>query len=126
MLSCPLCSSEHVEGTDVCECGYKFANSHADGATVAQPSLPAQANLTIPGWLMSLAGVALAIYAFAIFDPSVEASYVPGDYSSLGSRINNTGLLQRQLMLFIAGCSMLVSGVVMLSAGALLEARRRV
>lgn len=123
MLNCPMCGSEHLDGAEVCECGYRFASTaHSTEATTA-PVAP-QANLTIPGWLMSLAGVALAIYAFAFFDPTVDG-FVAGDYSSLGSRINNTGLLQHQLMLFMAGCSMLISGVVMLSAGALLEAGRR-
>lgn len=123
MKTCPSCGSEHLDETDVCECGHSFP-SVAPADTAALPMAP-QANLTIPGWLMSLAGIALAIYAYAIFDPSVEAPFDPDSLGSVGSRIINNGLLQDQLLLFMAGCSMLVSGVVMLSAGALLEARKR-
>lgn len=125
MLNCPLCGSEHLDGTEVCECGYRFAgNGPALSAEATTTPAAPQANLTIPGWLMSLAGIALAIYAYAVFDPSVEAPFDPDRLGSVGSRIINNGLLQDQLMLFMAGCSMLISGVVMLSAGALLEARR--
>lgn len=126
--NCPLCGSDHLEDADVCECGYRFASAgpaSSEDAIAARtaPAAP-QANLTISGWLMSLGGVAIAIYAFAFFDPTVDG-YVSGDYSSVGARINNTGLLQDQLMLFMAGCSMLIGGVVMLSAGALIEAKSR-
>lgn len=72
---------------------------------------------------MSVAGIALGVYAFAFFDPTVDG-FVSSDYSSYGSRVNNTGLLQDQLMLFMAGCSMLIGGIVMLSTGALLNVRR--
>ena len=49
------------------------------------------------------------------------ASRVASAYTSLASRIINTGLLQRQLMLSMAGCSMLIGGVVMLAAGAVIQ-----
>lgn len=115
--NCLNCGSVHADEVNVCECGYHFASAGAGSAETLAPVVP-QANLTIPGWLMSLAGCALGIYAFAFYDPSVDS------YGSM-SRIINNGLLQNQLMLFLAGCSMLISGVVMLSAGALLDERRR-
>lgn len=123
MLNCPMCGSEHLDGTEVCECGYRFANTAFSSEAMTAPAAP-QANLTIPGWLMSLAGIALGVYAFAFFDPSVEAPFDADSLGSVGSRIINNGLLQEQLMLFMAGCSMLIGGIVMLSAGALLEARK--
>lgn len=118
--NCLNCGSEHLDEANVCECGYRFASAGPDVA----PQAP-QANLTTPGWILTLLGIAVAIFAFGFFDPSVAAPYVPGDYMSAGSRIINSGLQQQQLMLFLAGCTMFVSGIVMLSAGALLDARKR-
>ena len=67
--------------------------------------------MTIAGWALIIAGVCLAIYAMYGYDPSIDG-YVGGDYGPAGSRINNIGLLQRQLMLFIGGCALFVSGAI--------------
>lgn len=68
------------------------------------------------GLVLLIAGIGLALFAFFIYDPSVA----PGD--GFGSdRINNLGLMQRQAMMFYAGCAAAVTGILSLGIGAILE-----
>jgi len=59
-------------------------------------------------------------YGGLIFDPTIESSGMYG----IVSRINNIGLQQTQLIIFLAGCSFFVVGAALLSASAITKAIR--
>lgn len=74
-----------------------------------------RSNLGIFGMLLLIGGIATALYAFAGYDPTV------GVYGITNDRVNNAGLLQRQAMLFDAGCISALAGVICLAVREILE-----
>lgn len=64
------------------------------------------------GMILWIGGIALAGYAFFVFDPSVSAA--PFGYG----RVVNADLQQRQMMMLVAGCALFVVGAVMHAIGA--------
>jgi len=64
------------------------------------------------GMILWTGGIALAGYAFFVFDPSVSAA--PFGYG----RVVNADLQQRQMMMLVAGCALFVVGAVMHAIGA--------
>jgi hypothetical protein len=64
------------------------------------------------GMILWISGIALAGYAFFVFDPSVDV----GQYGY--SRVVNADLQQRQMMMLVAGCALFVVGAVMQVVGA--------
>lgn len=107
--NCPNCGSEHLEDADVCECGHIFARAQ----WAAPPRLAGK------GWTLSIVGDLIAIFALFFFDPSV-----PNYSSEFADRINNTGLMQQQLMIFLVGCFMALTGAIFLAADAIIVANR--
>lgn len=77
-----------------------------------EPQKP-RSSLGIYGMLLLIGGAALAFYAFAGYDSSV------GLYGS--DRVNNLGLMQRQAMLFDAGCISVLAGVICLTVREVLD-----
>ena len=63
------------------------------------------------GMILWIGGIALAGYAFFVFDPSVSAA--PFGYG----RVVNADLQQRQMMMLVAGCALFVVGAVMHAIG---------
>ncbi len=63
------------------------------------------------GMILWIGGIALAGYAFFVFDPSVSAA--PFGYG----RLINADLQQRQMMILVAGCALFVVGAVMHAIG---------
>lgn len=64
------------------------------------------------GMILWIGGIALAGYAFFVFDPSVSTA--PFGYG----RVVNADLQQRQMMMLVAGCALFVVGAVMHAIGA--------
>lgn len=73
----------------------------------------------IVGALLLIGGIGLAIYAFAGYEPSVAV------YGTSFDRVNNTGLLQRQAMIFYSGCFSALGGLLCLCVSAILERLER-
>lgn len=68
------------------------------------------------GPVLCIIGLALIIWAF-VMDPTISVPVeqppgLPWGPSDLTQRINNTGLLNRQLMMAIVGSGLLVSGSI--------------
>lgn len=64
------------------------------------------------GMILWIGGIALAGYAFFVFDPSVSAA--PFGYG----RVVNADLQQRQMMMLVAGCALFIVGAIMHAIGA--------
>lgn len=66
-------------------------------------------------------GIAMALYAVFVFDPSIAGA--PNQYSSLlpPDRIINIGLQQRQMMIFLAGVAVALAGVIVTVAAWITE-----
>ncbi|MHA0318791.1 hypothetical protein ACXY7D_09360 [Sphingomonas melonis] len=62
--------------------------------------------------ILWIGGIALAGYAYFVFDPSVSAA--PFGYG----RVVNADLQQRQMMMLIAGCALFIVGAIMHAIGA--------
>jgi len=141
MLNCPLCGTDAEDHVPQCRCGFVFRSSgplghvptiesspHArhDGQTRATPltsnraEAPPPPALPVFGWISTALGLALMFYGGLIFDPTIESSGMYG----IVSRINNIGLQQTQLIIFLAGCSFFVVGAALLSASAITKAIR--
>lgn len=69
----------------------------------------------IVGAMLLIGGIGLAIYAFAGYEPSVAV------YGTSFDRVNNTGLLQRQAMIFYSGCFAAIGGLLCICVSAVLE-----
>lgn len=127
MKNCPLCGTDAEANAAVCTCGYKFSGS-SDVTVEASPNT--QSDVVelggggMVGWgiAMFVVGIALMGYAGFVYDPSVETS--DGSLYGLPQRINNTGLLQRQLMLFLFGAFTMLSGAVLWVGGAIRRSMR--
>jgi hypothetical protein len=123
--ACPICGTELDQGRHACECGHEFVDETDSGGADNQigkhsgksdsPLLPSVC------WLLIIFGGALAFYAYAGFDPSVDG-FMPGDYGTYGRRIINNGLLQQQLMLFMAGLVAFSAGIVLMAANIIVDA----
>ena len=70
------------------------------------------------GMVLIFVGMCAMGYAGLIYEPSVSSG--SGLYG-VPERINNTGLLQRQLLIFIAGAAFFVSGIVSWAASVLFD-----
>lgn len=64
------------------------------------------------GMILWIGGIALAGYAFFVFEPSVSAA--PFGYG----RVVNADLQQRQMMMLVAGCALFIVGAIMHAIGA--------
>lgn len=117
MRTCPMCSNEAADDATACICGYTF-QAKADGGAV-EPSARRQAKAEIAtwGWGLLVAGIALAVGS-QFMSTAVES------YSSFGSDgVHNIGLMQQQMMVFQAGLTAALGGVVCLAAGAIIDRR---
>lgn len=81
--------------------------------------------MKIWGVVMITTGVAIALLSLLM---TTTISTAPGgDLAEFGGReIYNMGLIQRQLMVFLAGLALTIAGVVTAAAGAVIDALRPV
>lgn len=126
MKTCPLCGKDAEDGQAGCECGYTFRTGPyiptAERVAAATPPGRPGKGLSTFGIVLFQVGIIVMLYAGIMFDPSVESG---SDLYGLPQRINNNGLLQQQLMLFIGGGSAFVAGAILWSAGAIMGAVSR-
>lgn len=80
-----------------------------------EQSRPKGSAFGIVGAMLLIGGIGLAIYAFAGYEPSVAV------YGTSFDRVNNTGLLQRQAMIFYSGCFAAIGGLLCICVSAVLE-----
>ena len=118
--SCPVCGRDRVRGAVACACGHIFPLGETETAIGPSEWAPSKSVMTGAGWLLIIVGVLIAGYALLWYDPSIDA-YVPGDLDSIGRRINNTGLLQRQVMLFLGGCFAALAGTIAACVGVICD-----
>ena len=75
------------------------------------------------GWVLTGLGIILMGYAGFVYDPSVESGG-GGGLLDLPSRINNNGLMQHQLLIFLSGVASFISGTIFLSAATIYDLLR--
>ena len=118
---CPQCGKNRLEYASACECGYSFSARVPEMLDPADPIYGEHPDIlaaTFAGWALITIGAGLAVYALFVFDPSVDG-FISGDVESIGRRINNSGLMNQQLMLLITGGFLFVSGIIVKCACAI-------
>lgn len=115
MKTCPTCGAKHIDESDACDCGYRFGER--EGAESTGEARQSDDDLGLLPVGLILAGILIALYAIFGFETSVSASYA--------ERVENVGLLQRQLIYFQAGGVLVISGVALFATDKVLIALRR-
>lgn len=120
MKTCLKCGKEAPDAAVTCECGYRFAVSVVAAWPIPETSPAAEKS---PAHTMSGFGLVMFImgwiamgYAGLIYDATVGSSSSEGLFDT-SQRIFNTGLLQKQLLIFLFGAFAMLAGTVMWAAG---------
>lgn len=105
----------------VCECGYDY---EAETSVIPAGSLPDDYNyaqnmnaLPAVGIIIILVGATLMLFAYFGYDVSIEAKNMMGEPNILADRIVNLQLLQNQIMLFQASCTIILMGCLIACTG---------
>lgn len=118
MRTCPMCGNEAADDATTCICGYAFQARTELGGEVHPYARPKPA-IASWGWSLLAIGVLAAIGSF-FMPTSVQG------YASFGEDgVHNVGLMQQQMMVFQAGLSAALGGIVCLATNAIIEAQGR-
>lgn len=119
--SCGGTNDPNAENCGVC---------HADMADSGYTPAPQRNDLAdfppyLFAWWLLVPGCAIAAYALFFFDNTVATSPdLSNEY--MPSRVVNADLMHRQLMIFIGGCLMMMTGIVMLAMSSLWKSLNRI
>jgi hypothetical protein len=118
MRTCPMCGNEADDDATTCICGYAFRAQTELGEEVHSYARSKPAIVSW-GWGLLAVGALAAIGSF--FMPTSVQTYA----SFVEDGVHNVGLMQQQMMVFQAGLCAVLSGIVCLAAGAIIEALRQ-
>jgi hypothetical protein len=92
--TCPYCDKKHPDTVDVCSCGHKFAGPRRD------------TSLGTIGMVLAVIGICMSLWGAFVYETSI----------GLYERVQNIGLLQRQMMLFEGGLAATMVGALLFAA----------
>lgn len=70
---------------------------------------------------MKILGALLCVIGIIVFGVALAIDTSVSTYGEFGGRVNNTGLLQQQMIAILAGLTLFLSGIVLLGFGGLAE-----
>lgn len=122
MKNCPMCGKDAAGDAAICVCGYSFAGiatgNPSDSHQIGPDLASGHKSMLGSGVAMFMFGILCMGYAGFVFDPTVEAASSAAEFG-FSERINNTGLLQKQMMIFLFGAFTTLAGSVMWAGGAI-------